>query len=329
MDYETFILTEIESWGLERFRFHLSEPMIFVCGGILDYEPKFQAEADNCNKKFRSLRKYFCDNIFFINNTAIKTKILGNIYLAEEFTDYLQEGKYTNLIDFENDIAQISDVVAIFLESEGSLVEMGMFINIPALTNKVLVIAMEKYRNAPSFINHGPFTYLRNINDQAVTTYNWCNQLKNYSTDIVESIAEDIHNLLPKVLTEQFNKNNINHILFTIYEIIKLFYPITFNEIYEVIRVVVDDTDRKITKNRCYNLLYILKSMRHISIKNYSSYDYYYPIQNNKLKIHIKRKNKDYSPFDPNALHLRKIDFLKKNSERKRNVAFERIMETN
>lgn len=320
MSFEYFILEHIDNWGADRFKISIDKPIIFVCGGQLEYIDQYKTESDAFPKKFQSLRKFFCDNIVYVNHPK-KDLISYNLHLAEDFYNYIQVGKYTNLLDFEHDIAQISSQVLIFLESEGALVELGMFISNEHLKNKLIVVVPQEHRQSESFINYGPLEYLRSINTESILTFDWCNKKKNYTQDIVQSITEDLISMLPKNKSVTFNSNNTSHQIFLIYELIKIFYPITIIELIEAQKILLDFDN--FSKNICENYIYLLKSLDYIDFYDYSSKTYFYPKDPNLIKVFLKRKNTNSPPFDYMKLSLSKISQL--NNDRKRKQVFEKI----
>lgn len=320
MSFEYFILSQIDTWGADRFKISIDKPIIFVCGGQLEYVDQYKSESDDFAKKFQSLRKFFCDNIFYVKDSK-KDIICENIHLAEDFYNYIQVGKYTNLLDFENDIAQISSQVLIFLESEGALVELGMFVNNEHLKNKLIVVVPAKHRQTESFINYGPLEYLKSMNEDSVLTFDWCNTKKNYTSDIVQTITEDLIDMLPRNKTVLFSKSNSSHHIFLLYELIKIFYPITIKELIEAQKIILDINN--FSKSICENYTYLLRSLDYIDCYDYSSKTYYYPKNPNLIKVYLKRKNTESPPFDFMKLSLSKISHLE--SDRKRKQVFEKI----
>ena len=322
MSFEYFILEHIDNWGTNRFKVSIDKPIIFVCGGQLEYIDQYKNQSDAFPQKFQSLRKFFCDNIFYVQH-AKKNVICENIHLAEDFYNYIQVGRYTNLLDFEHDIAQISSHVLIFLESEGALVELGMFIGNKHLNNKLVVVVPNEHRQSESFINFGPLEYLKSINDDSVLTFDWCNNNKNYTQDMVQSITEELIEKLPKTKSIAFNSNNSSHHIFLIYELIKIFYPITVKELIDSQKIILDTNS--FSKRICENYTYLLKSLGYIESYDYSSKTYFYPVNPDLIKVYLKRKNTECPPFDIIKLGLSKISYLE--NDRKRKQAFEKIQQ--
>src|SRR5712691_8966182 len=98
--------------NLGKVRVGPSQRFIFFCGGKLS-DPSARPA---------SLRDYLRRRI------AGGAKILNtNFVFAESATDLFRDSGYSDLIQFEADIAQISEIVLLIGESAGSLTELGAF----------------------------------------------------------------------------------------------------------------------------------------------------------------------------------------------------------
>lgn len=87
----------------------------------------------------------------------------------EEIQEYFdKDTPYNDLVNFENDIAQLSDLVLLFSEGPGSFAELGAFTTFPGLAEKLLVVIQTKYLSKASFVLKGPIAFLRGISDQSV-----------------------------------------------------------------------------------------------------------------------------------------------------------------
>ncbi|EIZ7363802.1 retron St85 family effector protein, partial [Salmonella enterica] len=105
------------------FTVQFMPPIIFVCGGPINATPM-------------SVRDHI-----FTYVAGHNPELSDSLILAEKFHDYFREGAYSDLMSFEDDIANISTLVVICLESAGSLVELGLFVNRKSLAQKLHVVA--------------------------------------------------------------------------------------------------------------------------------------------------------------------------------------------
>ncbi|WP_431631294.1 hypothetical protein [Enterobacter roggenkampii] len=107
-EYLNALLAEWGELTTANFSVHYTLPVVFVCGG-----PALQIGDSLQERVFR----------YFAESNPLTSK---SLVMAEAFKDYFKSGAYTDLMQFEDDIANISTLVVIFLESAGSLVELGL-----------------------------------------------------------------------------------------------------------------------------------------------------------------------------------------------------------
>ena len=156
MDYDDFLLNEIVQWDIGKFNLIFKNPIIFLCGG--DVEPISKPEA----RVYTSLRSYLIDY-----SSYIKAKIRTAVF----FKDY--SFYYDDLLEFECDIASISDLVVIILEGPVALIELGLFSVKPDIFEKLVVIQHNDFSSELSFANLGPLQALKKSKENSVLDYNW------------------------------------------------------------------------------------------------------------------------------------------------------------
>lgn len=128
---------------------HVQAPaeVIFLCGGPYD-GPK---EAG-----LKSLRHAFhC----IAEHPSLKGR---EIIMAEDVTrrsDF--SAHYDDLLSFERDIAQITELVLLFCESAGSFAELGSFSSHAEIYSQMLVIVRQVFWEQDSFIKLGPLDFLK------------------------------------------------------------------------------------------------------------------------------------------------------------------------
>ena len=137
----------IENLNADSTRVYSPKPYFLLCGGpvssIVDPHPI-------------SLRDAF---LRAEAGAAIKN---AEILQIEEIQEYFEKDcPYKDLVEFERDIAQISDMVLLFSESPGSFTELGSFSSYKEIYEKLLVVVQSKYLTKSSFILKGPVTFLR------------------------------------------------------------------------------------------------------------------------------------------------------------------------
>jgi hypothetical protein len=131
----------IGALNLSRLRLGPPRRFIFFCGGRIDLK----------STRPLSLRDYLHRE--FVGAKAIND---AKFVYAESATQLYRDSKYRDLIAFEEDIAQISDIVLIIGESAGSLTELGAFSMNNAIAPRLKIIIQDKYYDSESFIRYGP-----------------------------------------------------------------------------------------------------------------------------------------------------------------------------
>ncbi|WP_293335257.1 retron St85 family effector protein [Parvibaculum sp.] len=123
---------------------HAPTSVIFLCGG----------EVGDTGLPPKSLR----DALVRISHRSVLAKY--DVRCAEEMEWALPVGEYLELLEFEADIAQISDLIILFSESEGSIAELGAFSVIDEIARRMLVFVDHKNYADTSFISLGPLGFL-------------------------------------------------------------------------------------------------------------------------------------------------------------------------
>lgn len=151
LDPREQFIGDVDLAGLEVVRY---PNIIFFCGGPL---------RDSTPPYF-SARHFIADYV-----SANQTKYI--VKNAEAIPEWNHYDVYPDLITFEQDIAKVSRLVVLFVESAGSLVELGAFTVLPEMSGKLLAIINEQYQAENSFITLGPGLYLEKR--ECLRWYRW------------------------------------------------------------------------------------------------------------------------------------------------------------
>ncbi|BAK67379.1 hypothetical protein SLG_27040 [Sphingobium sp. SYK-6] len=218
--------------NLDGGKIHVQAPtgVIFLCGGMF-------TGVDEPNPV--SLRDAFLKIADFPSTRS------RNVIQAEDFTKLsVFSEHYENILEFETDLAQITELIILFCESGGSLAELGAFCAIDEIASRLFVIVEDKYWSDDSFVKLGPLTYLsKRHGDDRVCVIS--------SEDIIRidqyRVTADPSRL--KALLEEpikyhvekekssttFNENNPGHIIKLIVGVLQEWGALTINEIDEVL----------------------------------------------------------------------------------------------
>ncbi len=285
--FENSMIEVLENLNVMNFKVNLQNHKLFVCGGLVDgtafIPPSFRDR--------------------FISYTASNQEhIHDSIVLAESFKDYFKENAYPDLLVFEDEIASIASLVVIFLESPGSLVELGMFCTKPNFYKKLLIIApQEEIQAEDSFIYLGPLENIRKKEETSIAIYPWPNKdVKNYDEDHLIDLCDIVNNKIASIPKNvRFDQENTGHITLLISELIRLFYPIIVSEI-EISLMSIELDIPLSTINR---YIYLLMQLKIIGCYSYSGYKYYYPMNKNLIMFKFGM-NKKGASFDESKVQM-------------------------
>lgn len=96
------------------------------------------------------------------------------VFYAEHVWDQLiKHGsrEKLNALSMEQDLAHLSDIIIIIVESAGTIAELGAFSGNDDLRKKIIAIVDKKYQNDESFINTGPIHWINQESEFRPTIY--------------------------------------------------------------------------------------------------------------------------------------------------------------
>lgn len=262
--------------SLDKSHVFLSPPIVFLFGGTI--EP-------DC----MSVRKILYNYILVKDSS-----LFSSLVIAEHFKDWLHDSVYPDLLSFESDLAQVSSLIIITLESAGAIAELGSFSVNSDLKDKMIIILSENHHTQTSFITLGP---LRLIPENNVYSYpydykNIEESLNEYLGDIVGNINANLKGINK---TESFVNTNNGHVALLIYELVLIFKALKFSEIQTYLELLSIEKSATITKR----LLFLLDKLSLVAKKRLGNIDYYIPL---KTEQRIKFSSKDSSKlFDRNS----------------------------
>lgn len=278
--------------NLKESRVQLYPHVIFVCGGPVD------PQATN-NHSIRNM---------FMNLSGAVGGAAEGFVLAENFKDW-QSG-YSNLSDFENDIAYLSSMVVVFLESEGALTEFGLFFGNPELRNRLVAVVHKEFHNSESFIKFGLLNPLE-IKDQSTVKVFTIDHRKIdevEETEVSEILEDILVDCEEKDKTEKFNTGSRGHQIFLIFQLVNMMRALTISEINKFMKILGFDIPKKDLKSA----LYVLQKFNFLEYEKRSS-QYFYVAANTKSdRIDLKFNKDGDRRYDPSTVKLEIYDFYEK-----------------
>lgn len=209
---------------------------IFLCGG---------ADKKHIRNKIRTLLE------------ANKLQVL---YPEDLFMDMLNRDKKADLLEYENLLADNSDMVCIICESMGSAVELGAFIQNNKLEQKLTVCINQKFARDKSFIMMGPVKHLKKINKTSVMLY------KEDKPELLGTeLTKKFHRL--QRLSQKGNKqqsfNNLSAYIALIPMIVYFFMTVKRQELHKTLKdLLLKQNSLPLNYNQLFNasIKYLVKS---------------------------------------------------------------------
>ena len=146
-----------KSLRVDNCRIRNTPNLIFLCGG----------ETAKTGR-YRSARDFFYRHLL-----KESPSIASRVRLAEDVNAWFRKDVFPDLLELENYMADLADTTVLFVESPGSIAELGAFAASDVLRPKTLAVLNGFYDSARSFIAEGPVLKIKNVNSQLVHYYTW------------------------------------------------------------------------------------------------------------------------------------------------------------
>ena len=240
---------------------------IFLCGGIID--PKAERPPSARESFLRSL----AHRSQFENH---------EIVLAEQIDTFYPDSPYKNLIKFEIDIAEISDSVVLFSEGFGSLAELGVFSQIDAIADRMMVIIQNSHYESKSFIRDGPIRHLEDRDSRSIQVFGWTTvndggvlRLDEESFDFqIEDMKSAVRNRLaemPDMMT--FKVADFGHKIMMTAAVCDVLGAATFEDVKKTLTEMKIDSSR----DEIQRMLFCARAVGWLLLKQRGHTKYYLP----------------------------------------------------
>jgi hypothetical protein len=172
---------------------------------------------------------------FFTWLQANRPEITSRTLLPEDYSDWSDYNVYSNLLEFEEDLAHLTAAILIFLEAPGSIAELGAFSQMAPLRERLAVIVRSKHHRASSFIRLGPLKFLEDLDEESVCVVS-NRPAQNFAADVPNVVDTLEHTMGKLKIKHEFDKGNKGHQLLLALDAITLFEVLDFPSIEEVFR---------------------------------------------------------------------------------------------
>ena len=233
---------------------------VLLCGGKMRADG---GEHPSCRSFFHA----------FLNESG--SEVTNKVLLAEKVLEYFAlTQRYRDLLTFEKDLAHLS---ILFIESPGSIAELGSFSVLEEVNTKLLVVIHQKHANKPTFIWRGPVAHI----EECVNPGHGVSQVMSYrwgeapiAFDDADSLLEDVETICGSApRSSAFATDNPAHVMLLILELLTLQRLATRRELREQVSYLLgSDVEHPIAR-----WLELLEALGLIEAKRYRGIDYLHP----------------------------------------------------
>ena len=210
---------------------------ILLCGGVLS----------NGSEKPSTARSFFL-NYLKEHNRSLHERI----DLAEDlFED--PDNVFDDLLEFEQWLAAVTRLLVIFVESPGSIAELGAFTANSVTDPPLLAIVEDTYsRNPNSFIARGPLLKCKRLRKDSVLTYPWLENKQGrlaFDGELFEQPCAEIAEIIEREASRSagevtFDPARRTHSLSMIAELVRVLTVATETELLIGVKSFDSDFDR-------------------------------------------------------------------------------------
>lgn len=207
-----------------------------------------------CNTFSKSCFVFLCggagkDNIRNAIRPLLERKQFQILYPEDLFMEMLNRDKKSDLLEYENLLANNSDIICIICESFGSAVELGAFVQNESINNKMVVAVNQKYSRDKSFVMLGPIKHLKKVNESSFIAF---------KPEDLKSLGDDMTKVFRKLhKSERSNKaqsfDTISAYIGFIPIIVYFFQTISRRLLHKNLRLFLKERN---CSSLCYNDLF-------------------------------------------------------------------------
>lgn len=164
------ILSFLKSVNLPDCRIQNTPHWIFLCGG-----------TTGKSGRYRSARDYFLRYV-----KAEDAALLKRVRLAETINDWFDLAVFDDLLELEVILADCSDLTLLFVESPGSIAELGAFAASDQLRPRTLAVVNTTFKQERTFISDGPVRRIKTADADLVRYWEWNPKRINHPDTLAE-----------------------------------------------------------------------------------------------------------------------------------------------
>lgn len=188
----------------------------------------------------------------------LESKHFQILYPEDLFMEMLNRDKNSDLLEYENLLADNADVVCVICESMGSAVEMGAFIQNVEIKKKMVIAVNKRYSRDKSFVMMGPVKQLEKSNANGVVIFK-----EGDASALCEKLSKEFRRLRRKTIINKDQSFNTLAAYISFIPIIVYFYQsISRKTIHKSIKAMLNEKKQCPPKyNELFNaaIKYLLK----------------------------------------------------------------------
>lgn len=217
------------------------------------------------------------------NKTSKPGEFQGSrILLAEEAVNALADSHFENLLDLEEYIAAAVTNVLLIVESAGSICELGSFVKIEEISEKLVIVMLSDHSYPSSFITSGALGYYNQYHtNPQVLGFSWKidkTGIVSAADYVLDKMLSDIPTAMDVVASsakeEVFRNSNIGHKIYLILAICHVLRAAKLKEIKICLKAInIEELNLKEKEIQCcLDILIICKLIKPVK---HGKLDYY------------------------------------------------------
>lgn len=296
----------ISAIDVEQITVRPFDGFVFLCGGAIESSDAAVASARH----------------YALGRMDSEGKIAGHkVIIAERMTSLMQGDDYHDLLEFEEHIAALCACVLIFVESPGSIAELGSFSVMKHLAPRLLVVCEQRFESnvAPSFIFLGPIASLRRRRADSVQIFPISSEENGRVSGVLLDdcwgyIEEAMLGLLKRPIPEaKFAKGELPHQLVLVAELVDLSIAIKFGEIEQILEGLGVELKGKSLRR----ILRILEQFELVVSKTYGNEKFYHSVHSRSLVGFKPAALSGIQIFDAVRFKVKMIGHFEEHDERR------------
>jgi hypothetical protein len=260
-----------ETLSISDCRVSQTPHLVFLCGG------KVRPDAEANAPPYKSARDYF-----YHHARAAHPALSSRIALAETLSESF-DSAFSDLLDLEEHVADLSDLIVVFVESPGSIAELGAFTAPHRYgSRKTLAVMSQAHPTSHSFIADGPIRRIKSHDAELVRYFDWSSDTLNDPSELatLEDMSRDIASFLLAREKDfrkeyQFKIDSHGHRMLLLADLVDIFGLVVESDIAEFLTVCGIAPNPKEPRKELRKYLSILKNLNIIVQWPHSSQEYY------------------------------------------------------